>query len=159
MAKIRKSISIRAPLDQVYEHTTQPDNLPEIWPSLVEVSHVKRSADGSHSFDWVYKMAGVHFKGHSATTEVVKNQRVVVKNEKGIPSTFLWAFSGENGHTKVILDIDYTLPSKLLDKLAEPLLHRINEREAETLLENLKSRMEMGVRASMPKAPPEIRPR
>ncbi|GMV15913.1 MAG: hypothetical protein AMXMBFR56_41370 [Polyangiaceae bacterium] len=159
MAKIRKSISIRAPLNQVYDFMTQPENLLEIWPSMVEVSHVVRSADGSHSFDWVYKMGGIHFKGHAATSEVIQNQRVVVKNDKGIPSTFFWAYSGENGNTKLILDVDYTLPSRLLDKLAEPFLTKINEREAETLLENLKNRMELGMKAVVPKAAPHVSPR
>lgn len=159
MAKIRKSISIKAPLNQVYDFMTQPENLPEIWPSMVEVSHVKRSADGSHSFDWVYKMGGIHFKGHATTTEVVQNQRVVVHNDKGIPSTFFWAYSGENGNTKVILDVDYTLPSRLLDKLAEPFLHKINEREAETVLENLKARMEIGLKVEVPKGAPHVTPR
>ena len=159
MAKIRKSVSIRAPLDQVFEFLTRPENLPEVWPSLVEVSNVKRATNGAHSFDWIYKMGGLHFHGHSATAEVIQNQRVVVTNEKGIPNTFTWAYSGEHGQCKDVLDIDYALPSKLLDKLAEPLLHRINEREAESLLDNLKLRMEMGAKVAAPKAPPEARPR
>jgi uncharacterized membrane protein len=145
MAKIKKFVSINAPLDRVYEYVTHPENLPEIWPSMIEVSNVQRKPDGSHSFDWVYKMAGIHFNGHANTIEVEMNKRVVVKNEKGIPSTFYWTYSGENGGTRVTMEVDYTLPGRVLDKLAEPFLHRLNEREAETVLENLKSRMEIGM--------------
>jgi len=153
--KIRKSVSINAPLNEVFEYATQPQNLPEIWPSLVEVTRVERSPNGAHSFDWVYKMAGIHFTGHAKTTEVVQNERVVTKNEKGIPSTFFWTYSGENGGTKVMLEVDYTLPNRVLDKLAEPFLSRINEREAEALLENLKLRLEVGRKGVAAK--PEIR--
>lgn len=145
MAKIKKFVSINAPLDRVFEYLTHPEHLPEIWPSMIEVSGVQRKADGSHSFDWVYKMAGVHFNGHAETTEIETNKRVVVRNDKGIPSTFYWTYSGENGGTRVTLEVDYTLPGRVLDKLAEPFLHRVNEREAESMLENLKARMEIGM--------------
>jgi len=144
MVKIRKSISISAPLNVVFDYMTHPDNLPEIWPSMVEVSQVKRNADGTHSFDWVYKMAGIHFKGHAETTEVKTNSRVVVKNDKGIPSTFIWTYAGENGGCKLTLEVEYTLPSRAIEKLTEPLLHRLNDREAMNVLENLKTRMELG---------------
>lgn len=158
MAKIQKSISIKAPLVQVFEYATHPENLPEIWPSMVEVSNVKRTPDGAHSFDWIYKMAGIHFKGHAETIDVKQNARVVVKNETGIPSTFIWTYAGEDGGMKVNLEVDYTLPNRLLEKLAEPFLHRINEREAETLLANLKMRMELGVKATA-KVEPRVHPR
>jgi hypothetical protein len=83
----------------------------------------------------------------------------VVKNEKGIVSTFYWTYAGENGETRVTMEVDYALPIRLLDKLAEPFLHRINEREAETVLENTKTRMEIGVRAAVPKTETHASPR
>lgn len=143
MAKISKSIDINAPVEQVYDYFTQPENLPTIWPSLVEVSKVQRSADGSHSFDWVYKMAGIRFSGHSQTTEVERNKRVISKNERGIPSTFEYLWEAKGNKTHVTFNVDYTIPGKILSKLAEPIVHRINEREAETLLLNLKDQLEM----------------
>ena len=146
MEKIRKIVSIKAPLNKVYDYVTTPENLLEIWPSMVEVTDVKRSADGAHSFNWVYKMGGIHFKGHADTIEVKQNSRIVVKSEKGIPSTFVWIFAGENGNTRVTLEVEYTMPGKLLDKLADKFLHRVNDREAELLLENLKARMEIGTK-------------
>lgn len=143
MIKIRRFISIDAPLERVYEFMTNPDRLPEIWPSLIEVSNVKTKPDGGHSFDWVYKMAGVKFNGRSETTEVVKNDHYVVKNEKGITSTFRWSFAGENGHTKVTMDCEYEIPSPLLAKIAKPFIERLNEHEARIVLDNLKARMEL----------------
>jgi len=144
MAKISKSVSIHAPVSQVFEFVTHAEHLPEIWPSMVEVSNVQRKPDGAHSFNWVYKMAGIHFKGHAETVEVEQNRRAVVKNEKGIPSTFYWTYAGEDGVTKVTMEVEYTMPGKLLGKLAGPFLEKVNEREAETLLGNLKHRMEAG---------------
>lgn len=144
MAKIRKSVRLNAPVDQVFDYITHPENLPEIWPSMVEVSNVKRKSDGAHSFDWVYKMAGVRFKGHAESIEIETNARSVVKNERGIPSTFHWTFEGANGGTRVTMEVEYTIPGKLLDKLVAPLVERLNDREAESVLENLKTRLELG---------------
>jgi len=147
MSKISKSIDVQAPVERVYEFMTKPDNLPSIWPSLVEVSKAELKPDGWHSFDWVYKMAGIRFTGHSETTEVEANRRYVSKNERGIPSTFEFLFDAKGNKTHVTINVDYTIPGKLLSRLAEPLVHRMNEREAETLLLNLKDHMEVTKRA------------
>ncbi len=153
MTKISKSVQIDAPPERVFAFMTSPSNLPEVWPSLVEVSNVQRKPDGTHSFDWVYKMAGVRFKGHAQTTDVEKDKRVVVKNEKGIPSTFRYDYEQLAGNrTKITMHVDYTIPNQLLNKLVEPVLRRINEHEAQTLLDNLKARMELAKEARRPEA-------
>ncbi|MGZ3452331.1 MAG: SRPBCC family protein [Polyangiales bacterium] len=143
MKKIRKSVLIQAPVERVFDYASNPENFPEVWPSMVEVSNIERKADGKHSFDWVYKMAGIRFHGHTDTTEVIPNQRVVTKSEKGIESVFTWTYAAEGGGTRLTVETQYTLPGTVLDKLAEPFLIRTNEREAETVLENIKSRLEM----------------
>jgi uncharacterized membrane protein len=145
MAKISKSISVNAPVGRVFEYATDPDNLPEIWPSLIEVSHVERKPDGGHDFDWVYKMAGLRFKGHAKTIDVERDKRVVTQNIEGIPSTFRWEYAGDDASTKVRLEVEYTLPGELLERFATPFIEKLNEREAETILDNLKARMEAGL--------------
>jgi len=152
MSKISKSIDIDAPAERVWEFMTQPENLPSIWPSLVEVSNVQRKNDGTHSFDWVYKMAGVRFSGHSESSDVDQHRHIVVKNERGIPSTFNWRYEAKGQKTHLELDLEYSIPGKILSKVAEPVVHRINEREAETLLLNLKDQIET-------RTQPQARPR
>jgi uncharacterized membrane protein len=142
MAKIEKSISINAPVEKVFEFMSKPENLPEIWPSLQEVRNVQSLPNGSYCYDWTYKMAGVRFDGKAEWTEFVKNQRIVDKNESGIPSTFIWTYRAEDGGTRVSVSVDYTIPGAVLGKLAEPIIHKMNEHEAETVLANLKARME-----------------
>ena len=142
MVKTEKSVTINAPVEKVFAYMTDPTNLPEIWPSMVEVKDVKRSPDGSHSFGWVYKMACMRFEGTSATTEIVTNQRVVAETKGGIPSKFVWTYQAEDGGTKLTMAVEYTVPVPLLGKLAEALIVRQNEHEAEVMLANLKDRME-----------------
>jgi uncharacterized protein YndB with AHSA1/START domain len=142
MERIEKSVLIEAPVARVFEYMTDPTNLLEIWPSMVSVANAEVKADGAHEFDWTYKMAGLHFHGRARTLDVERNRRRVVRNDAGIPSTFTWGFEQREHGTEVTLLVDYELPIPLLGRLAAPFLRRVNEREAETMLENLKERME-----------------
>jgi uncharacterized membrane protein len=146
MKEITKSVLINAPVEKVYEFLANPENLPAVWPSLVEVKNVKWDPSGKHSFDWTYKMVGIHFHGHADTTQVEKSRRVVSKNEGGIASTFHYTYESKNGGTQLGLRVEYEMPNKVLAKLAEPLVTRLNERETETFLNNVKMVMEHGAK-------------
>src|SRR4029079_9259713 len=69
MHKIQRTIEIKAPVQRVYDFLNQPTNLPSIWPNMVSVSNIVAKPGGAHDFDWVYKMIGVPFKGHSKVEE------------------------------------------------------------------------------------------
>ena len=99
MATINKSITIIAPIEKIFKYTTEPSNLPEIWPSLVENKVVERLPNGGNAAQFVYKMAGMRFEGQAEWTEFVKDRRIVDKNEIGIPSTFVWVYEPEDGGT------------------------------------------------------------
>lgn len=142
MAKIEKSIYIEAAVEKVFAFMAEPSNLPQIWPSLMEVRNVQPLPNGGYTYDWTYKLAGVRVEGHAEWVEFVKNQRVVDRNESGIPSTFVWTYKGENNGTRVNLSVDYTLSGAVLSRVAEPIVHKMNEHEADVVLANLKARME-----------------
>ncbi len=143
MAKVQREILIHAPVEKVFAFMNDPRNLPQIWPSMVEVKHAVVNALGGYDFDWVYKMAGVHFNGASKTTEYILNQRIITQSTKGIESRFVWNYTAEGHNTKIALEIEYTVPIPLLGKLAETVITRQNEHEADTVLNNLKDRMEI----------------
>jgi len=142
MATVNKSITINAPIEKVFKYTTDQTNLPEIWPSLVENKVVERLPNGGTKAQFVYKMAGMRFEGISIDTEFIPNQRVVSKTEEGVESEITWEYQSEGEATKVTFRAEYTVPIPLLGKLAEALIVKLNENEAETLLANLKARME-----------------
>ncbi|MBS1119290.1 MAG: bacterio-opsin linked product [Deltaproteobacteria bacterium] len=139
MATIRRSISIHAPVDRVFDYVANPSHLPEIWPSMIEVRNVEPHPTGN-SFDWDYKLLGMRIHGHSDPVELVRNERQVTRSVRGIPNTFRWVYTAHDGETDVTLEVDYEVP--VLGRLAERLVGRVNEREAETLLANLKKKME-----------------
>jgi uncharacterized protein YndB with AHSA1/START domain len=142
MAKVEKSIVISAPVEEVFAYVQEPENLLSFWPGLMEVKDVAQLPNGGTRFTWVTKMAGMRFQGSSEDIEVVANQRVVNRTTGGIDSTITWTYQPEDGRTKVIYEVDYTVPIPLLGKLAEAVLLKQNENEAQSMLANLKARME-----------------
>lgn len=142
MAKIEKSIFINTPVDKVFAFMAEPGNLPEIWPSLLEVRNVKPLPNGGYCYDWTYKLAGIRFEGQAEWTEFVKDERIVYISEIGIPSTFIWTYQAEGSGTRVSVDVEYSIPGTALSRLTEPIIHKMNEHESETILANLKVRME-----------------
>jgi len=142
MAKIVKSITMKAPVEKVYDYICEPTNLPEIWPSLVEIKDVQKLPSGGTKERWVYKMAGIRLEGTSES-EDTKNQRIVSKSKGGAESTQIWMFQPEAGGTKVTLEVEYTVPIPVLGKLAEAIIVKMNEHEVELILANLKVRMEV----------------
>jgi hypothetical protein len=142
MITLRRSVGIDSPTDQVFTFMLDPDHLHEIWPSLVDVTNVRDRGTGANSFDFVYKMAGIKLHGHSGSVEVEPGRCVLTTLEGGITGKLRWSFDGKDGHTDVTVEAEYAIPVPVLGRLAEPIVAKINEHEAEVLLKNLKARME-----------------
>jgi uncharacterized membrane protein len=140
---IDKSILIDAPVDRVFAYYADPENLPEVWPSLLEVKDVQRP-DGGHAttFAWVYKMAGMRFSGTSVVTAHEENRRIVTENKGGIESTMETTFEDQDGKTLLRQRVHYRVPIPLLGRVAERFLAKSNEHEIETIHKNLRSRIE-----------------
>lgn len=143
MTKVQKKVTIHAPLEKVFAFMADPHNLPEIWPSMVEVKNVKPAPKGGYNFDWVYKMGGMRFDGASDTTEFVVNKHNVTQSTKGIESKFVWDYETVKEGTQLTVEVEYKVPIPLIGKIAEAFLTKQNDREADLLLENLKNKMEI----------------
>ena len=56
MKTIVRDIRVDAPVERVFDFLLDPNNLPEIWPNIVEVKGVKKSKDNEgFNFNWVTK--------------------------------------------------------------------------------------------------------
>ena len=141
MATVKNSIIINAPVEKVFEYLT-PENLPEIWPSLVEVSNVEELPNGGYSWDFVYKMAGMRLTGQSTHIEFVPNERTVSQTTGGIESMITWEYQPVGDGTKVTSTVEYKVPVPVLGKLAESAILRMNENEGKVIFENVKARLE-----------------
>jgi len=141
MAKIQKSITINGPVDRVFAYVDDVMTSPEWLPSMMEVRDVTGSGVGQH-YRWRYKMAGVPLNGESTVTEHIPNERRVTDSKGGVISTWTYTFEPHDGGTKLGIEIEYTIPVPVLGKLAEKLVLKRNEREADTAMENIKDKME-----------------
>jgi uncharacterized protein YndB with AHSA1/START domain len=142
VARIEKSIVIDAPVEKVFSYVEDPNNIPEYWPSVVEIKDVEELPNGGARMKAVYKMAGVRFDMESECTEFEPNQRTVYKSQGGVSSTATWIYAPHDGGTKVTIRNEYAVQLPVLRKLAESFLTKVNENEAETVLNNVKAKME-----------------
>jgi uncharacterized membrane protein len=108
--KLQKSIVIDAPVEKVFKFMDGPTILPEIMPSMVEVTNIRNNAKGWPIWEWVYKMGGLKFKGESDTIDRVVNKRITTVSTKGIQTRFDFTFEGKGGKTDLVMEIEYTVP-------------------------------------------------
>ena len=142
MAKITRDILINAPVEKVFEYASNPLNQPEYWPSMLEVKDIEEQPGGGRNYNWVYKMAGIRLNGSTETTEFVENERIVTKSSGGVESTFTYTYKPEGEGTRLTMELEYVVPVPVIGKLAEGFILKTNEREADTVMGNLKDRLE-----------------
>ncbi len=142
MAKLVKTTVIKAPIEKVFAYFNDPNNLPDIWPSMVEVKDIQTLSNGGTCFKYVYKMGGIRLEGTSEDTEFVPNQRTVSKSSGGIEGWATMEYETTPQGTKVTITDEYKVPVPVIGKLAEAVIVKLNENEADALLANLKARME-----------------
>ena len=142
MQKLEKSGFIKAPIDKVFDYWGNPANRPEVWPSLIEIKDLGKMPSGRYSWNWVYKLAGMRFEGHSENVEFIPNQKIVDKNSGGIEGQFIWEFEAENGGTRLNISVEYDIPIPVLGKLAESFVIKQSDNEADIVIANLKARLE-----------------
>jgi len=142
VAKLTKSVVINAPVEKIFDYLDDPNNLPGIWPGMEAVSDVGRLSNGGVCYKYVYKIAGMRLDGYSEDIEHVQNVRTVSKSSGGVDSTATVDFAPEGAGTRVTVVSEYVIPMPVLGKLAEAVVVKLSEQDAEALLANLKKKME-----------------
>jgi uncharacterized membrane protein len=144
MKMITRDIQVNTPVDRVFGFLSDPNNLPEIWPNIIEVKNVKRTkADDSNTFNWMYKMSGMHLEGKCETIENQPNERLAFQSTKGLDATIYWRFQPAGTATQLTVRFEYEIPSPLLKRIKDEIVVRENEHEVEAMLQNVKSRLEL----------------
>jgi uncharacterized membrane protein len=142
MPRVENEVIINAPVEHVYNYVSQPSNLPQVWPSLYEIKDEKIIANGGYSYRWTYKMGGMHFTGNGECVGCVTNSVLSSKNSGPIDSTVTFTFRSKGIQTKVTLTIDYRVHLPLVGQLTEIIIHKMNEKEAALILDNMRIRLE-----------------
>ena len=142
MAKLSRSTTVHARVEDVFDFLEDKTHFPEFWPSMLDVSDIRDLPNGGKHFHWTYKMAGLRFEGDTEEIEVVPNKKLVGKNEKGIESTVTWLMDGHGEETDLTFEVDYNIPVPVLGKLAEKVVLKLNENEADAVIANVKTQIE-----------------
>ncbi|KAB7515833.1 SRPBCC family protein [Halosegnis rubeus] len=143
MLSVSETVAIDAPLSDVFAYMDDPHNQAEITPSLSDVRSVEDRGDDGKRLDYTYTMAGVSLDGTLETTTYEPESRVVFDMVEGpLSGELTWEFETTDDGTRVTYSASYELPSSVLEAVVRPFAERYNERELETALQNLKTRLE-----------------
>jgi uncharacterized membrane protein len=146
MKLITRDIQVNTPVDRVFDFLADPNNLPEIWPNVIEVKNLKKTkTNNGYIFNWSYKMSGLLFEGKCETLEHTHNEMLAFQSTKGLDATVFWKFQPAATATHLTLRFEYEIPSSLLRRIKDEIIvhENENENEVDAMLKNIKSRLEM----------------
>ena len=141
MARVEGSITINSPIEKVFAYLDDPANGLDFIPSITDIRDVTGLGVGQ-KWGWTYKMMGLPLKGEAEVTEYIRNKRCVVKTTGGILSTWTLTFKASARRIRLKLVVEYTIPVPVIGKMSERLVLRLNQREAEFAIANLKAKLE-----------------
>lgn len=142
MIEVNGSIRIEAPVEAVFAFMDEPENQAVITPSLADVETVEELPNGGKRARYTYSMVGISLEGHVEAVEYEPDERIVFEMSGDLSGTIEWAFEGADDSTIVTYTATYEVPIPVGKAAAEPFVRRYNERELETTLQNLQTRME-----------------
>ena len=144
MATINKALVIKAPPDKIFDFVIKSSNLIRLWPSLLEITNEKSLPNGGYCANYKYKMAGITLNGKSECIEVVPGKMFSVRINGAVDCTMTWTIQPQdNLQTKVNITMDYQAHLPPFNCLAENIVAKMNERESEVILDNLREILEI----------------
>jgi carbon monoxide dehydrogenase subunit G len=146
MALIERHMEIAAPRDAVFDYLEDPGHVPEFAPGVARVEEVQRSDQRvGDTFKAVYSVMGISFPVRFTTRSHERPHVLRSQMDGAMSGEFRWELqeSPSGDRTAVTVRIDYTVKGGVLGRAANAvLLERMNEKNAERMLENLKMVME-----------------
>lgn len=147
MAKLTRSIEIEAPVEAVFDFAMDVGKLWTSWPEDVAVRDVELKPDGvgTSARLWTHFLA-LHMEGSIEYTEVVPNRRIVSKvHFFGEKPTWVFTFEPVESGTKLTAEGEWHVNVPAVGKPIEGMLVKEHEKGLESLLANVKSRVEAEV--------------
>jgi len=147
MIRSEDSIEINVPVEVVFAHLSDPMNMVEDLPSVVEVKDIRGQGKGM-TYTVIYKVLGVRLFMPCEVTEYIPQKRITIRSEK---TNVTWAlcFDPTEKGCRFSSWCEYEVPIPLVGKLAEPILKKMNEREWEAVDVNLKAKLEARATAAV----------
>lgn len=142
MPVFEKTINLNVPATTAFRYLSDPANLLELCPNIVEISDIQRHIPDSAKFNWITKLLGVRFEGEAELRQT--------RHDQQIDAHFWGGLRGEatieiHPDTLLILKLDYALPTPLLKKHREDVILWQFEHSVDCALASLKTLLEANV--------------
>lgn len=142
--KVVKSLEINASPEKVFNFITDPSKIPAILPGLIENSNIPvLPLVAGSEFDFKYQMYGVMLDGKWTVDEIQFPSLYKAHTTGASESWWTQEISGDSDKSTVTLNVEYTMPEGVLSKIKASALMSINDKEADHMLHNLKTILEM----------------
>jgi carbon monoxide dehydrogenase subunit G len=142
--KVVKSLEINASPEKIFNFITDPSKIPSILPGLIENSNVPAlPLTAGAEFNYKYQMYGVILEGKWTVDELNSPTLYKAHTNGGIDSWWTQEISGSGEKSIVTLTVEYEMPDGVLSKIKANALMSINDKEADHMLHNLKTILEM----------------
>ena len=140
MASIHQSIDIDAPAERVFETLADPKRLPEYVPGVISVENIRQTEQHlGGSFHVTYAVLGLHSPMTFTATEYEHPTKLTMRFEGGMKGIWTWRLVPRGKSTHLTTAMEYEMAGGILGKAMNALLvERMNEKNAERMLENLK---------------------
>ena len=140
MSEIKKSLTIDATAEELFDIVEDPSKLAQYVPNVSEVVDIHRTADRvGDTFRVIYKVLGLTFDEKFTTTEYSRPSDITSAFKGGMNGTFRWSFEPQGRSCRVAVEIKYDVAGGALGKAVDAvMLERTNAKSIEGMLDNLR---------------------
>jgi carbon monoxide dehydrogenase subunit G len=141
MPVIEKTIEIHAAVDTVFAILDTPQRIPEYVPGITRVDGVQHT-DGrvGDTFRVTYSVLGISFPLRFTLTAWARPQQIDTRVDGALAGSYNWSFMPHDSGMRLAIRSTYAIGGGPLGWVANALLiERMNEKNTERMLDNLKA--------------------
>lgn len=143
-AKVESEVTINVPIDQVWKFLVDPHKVPLVMPSLIgnyNVPELPLKVDSK--FNYKYQMFGVVLEGELVVKKLSEPTNYEFITNGDVSSEWVYTLENTGNSTKIHLIVSYGTPQGVVQKVKTAVMVKMNQRETELYLQNLKTVLEM----------------
>lgn len=138
-----RSVSINAPLEDVFGFISDPANWPRIIPGIqVLQNFTTQKIEAGSAFDWTYRIKGITVSGQGAVVEYAENSMLTLRMHSLMPLQKIIRLEEAPEGTVLTVEVGHRSPGQVLSFLFNMIRKTVNVMEANTVLGRIKDMCE-----------------